>query len=180
MQAACKGSSVASTDAIALLSQQYFFTSTKLAALGTEAEILIQVHSTLQSQNIMLVPKYASRPACTCLESCIGHTNVNVNESTGPPHSIHITNACTPPVHAAYTQHHIWHTRTHTALRCMSHIVFVLLYRCIKAAELISMKRTCLKLQWFANMCKHHASLVTKTIQVHRGIFLIGLRVRLG
>lgn len=44
MQAACKGNSVVNTDAVGLLSQQYFFTSTKLAMLGTEAEILTQVH----------------------------------------------------------------------------------------------------------------------------------------
>lgn len=69
VQAACKGSSVVSTDAIGLLSQQYFFTSTKLAALGTEAEILIQVHShshySCSMYIIPITPKYASRPACT-------------------------------------------------------------------------------------------------------------------
>ena len=42
LQAACKGAST-ELDAVELLSQQYFFTSTKLASLATEAEILAMV-----------------------------------------------------------------------------------------------------------------------------------------
>ena len=56
LQAACKGGSVVSTDAVGLLSQQYFFTSTKLATLGTEAEILTQVHSHLKTQYVIQCP----------------------------------------------------------------------------------------------------------------------------
>ena len=60
LQAACKGGSVVSTDAVGLLSQQYFFTSTKLATLGTEAEILTQVHSTPQNTVCDPMPEYDS------------------------------------------------------------------------------------------------------------------------
>ncbi|KAL0044617.1 hypothetical protein WJX82_002935 [Trebouxia sp. C0006] len=40
LQAACKDSTAVAVDAVDLLSQQYFFTSTKLASLATEAEIM--------------------------------------------------------------------------------------------------------------------------------------------
>jgi len=42
-QAACKDSTAVAVDAVDLLSQQYFFTSTKLASLATEAEIMTKV-----------------------------------------------------------------------------------------------------------------------------------------
>jgi len=43
VQAACKDSTAVAVDAVDLLSQQYFFTSTKLASLATEAEIMTKV-----------------------------------------------------------------------------------------------------------------------------------------
>ena len=43
VQAACQDSTATGADAVNLLSQQYFFTSTKLAGLATEAEILTKV-----------------------------------------------------------------------------------------------------------------------------------------
>ena len=43
MQAACKQSTAVGTDAVGLLSQQYFFTSDKLAKLATQAELLTKV-----------------------------------------------------------------------------------------------------------------------------------------
>ena len=43
MQAACKDSIATGANAVDVLSQQYFFTSTKLAALATQAEILTKV-----------------------------------------------------------------------------------------------------------------------------------------
>ena len=42
-QAACKDSTTVVVDAVDLLSQQYFFTSTKLASLATDAEIMTKV-----------------------------------------------------------------------------------------------------------------------------------------
>ena len=43
MQAACKDNLAVAVEAVDLLSQQYFFTSTKLASLATDAEILTKV-----------------------------------------------------------------------------------------------------------------------------------------
>ena len=43
MQAACKDNRAVAVEAVDLLSQQYFFTSTKLASLATDAEILTKV-----------------------------------------------------------------------------------------------------------------------------------------
>ena len=42
-QAACKDSTTVAVDAVDLLSQQYFFISTKLASLATDAEIITKV-----------------------------------------------------------------------------------------------------------------------------------------
>lgn len=48
-QVACKESTTVSTDAVGVLSQQYFFTSNKLAKLATEAELLTKVSFELLS-----------------------------------------------------------------------------------------------------------------------------------
>lgn len=55
-RAACKDSTTVAVDAVDLLSQQYFFTSTKLASLATDAEIMTKVlaacfHCTHQSMS---------------------------------------------------------------------------------------------------------------------------------
>lgn len=80
LQAACKGSSVVSTDAVQLLSQQYFFTSTKLAMLGTEAEILTQVHST--PQNILCTPMPSGRQIVWCSFTANFPASTNTSQST--------------------------------------------------------------------------------------------------
>ena len=77
VQAVCQ-SQAGVTDAVELLSSQYFFTSPKLANLATEAEILAQV---------LLVAVWASQKDW----SCIWHACWGVGNSCEAAHaSVHV------------------------------------------------------------------------------------------
>ena len=78
LQVVCRSDRVHHVKAVELLSQQYFFTSPKLAALSAEAEVLAQASSKLEIAAAATCKPFAipgqhllhSQPSILCSNAC--------------------------------------------------------------------------------------------------------------